>query len=41
MAEQNKTDREVPVIIENLIENGKMALKEMVKLNQEQSGPYC
>lgn len=36
MAEQNKTDREVPVIIENLIENGKMALKEMVKLNQEQ-----
>jgi acetaldehyde dehydrogenase/alcohol dehydrogenase len=36
MAEQNKTDREVPVIIENLIENGKMALKEMIKLNQEQ-----
>ena len=28
MAEQNKTDREVPVIIENLIENGKMALKK-------------
>jgi acetaldehyde dehydrogenase/alcohol dehydrogenase len=36
MAEQNKTNSEVPVIIENLIENGKMALKEMVKLNQEQ-----
>lgn len=36
MAEQNKTNSEVPVAIENLVENSKLALKEMVKLNQEQ-----
>jgi acetaldehyde dehydrogenase/alcohol dehydrogenase len=36
MTEQNKTDREIPDVIETLVENGKMALKEMVKLNQEQ-----
>lgn len=36
MAEQNKTDMGVPDVIESLVENGKNALKEMVKLNQEQ-----
>jgi acetaldehyde dehydrogenase/alcohol dehydrogenase len=31
-----ETDREIPDVIETLVENGKLALKEMIKLNQEQ-----
>lgn len=36
MSEQNKTNSEVPDIIESLVENGKLALMEMVRLGQEQ-----
>ncbi len=36
MTQQEKTNREVSDIIEALVENGKLALKEMVKLTQEQ-----
>lgn len=36
MAKQNESTRQMPEVIEQLIENGKAALNEMVKLNQEQ-----
>lgn len=36
MSENNQSENQTPMIIEGLIENGKQALKEMVKLNQEQ-----
>jgi acetaldehyde dehydrogenase/alcohol dehydrogenase len=36
MTEVNKYDKKIPKIIESLVENSKNALKEMVKLDQEQ-----
>lgn len=36
MAKQNESTRQMPQVIEQLIDNGKAALNEMVKLNQEQ-----
>jgi len=36
MAEESKNNSGVPELIEALVENGKLALKEMIKLTQEQ-----